>query len=144
MAIKKGSKVKVDYEGTFDDGEVFDSSKHGDHSHPLEFTAGEGQVIKGFDDAVIGMEKDQEKKIKIKPAEAYGDVNPQLMQKIPRDKIAPDQKVEVGMMVGIGTPDGQQFPAKVAEVTDSEITLDLNHPLAGKNLNFKIKVIDYS
>lgn len=144
MAIKKGNKVKADYTGTFDDGEVFDSSTHGDHSHPLEFTAGEGQVIKGFDDAVIGMEKGQEKNIKIKPLEAYGDVNPQLMQKIPRDKIAPGQEVKPGMIVGIGTPDGQQFPAKIAEVTDTQITLDLNHPLAGKTLNFKIKIIDYS
>jgi FKBP-type peptidyl-prolyl cis-trans isomerase 2 len=144
MPITKGSKVKVDYEGTFDDGSVFDSSTHGDHSHPLEFEAGSGQVIKGFDDAVIGMEKGQEKTIKLKPEQAYGYVNAQMVQKIPREKIPKDQKIEAGMMVALGTPDGHQIPARITEVTDEFITIDLNHPLAGKNLNFKIKVVDYS
>jgi FKBP-type peptidyl-prolyl cis-trans isomerase 2 len=144
MPITKGSKVKVDYEGTFDDGSVFDSSKHGDHSHPLEFEAGSGQVIKGFDDAVIGMEKGQEKTIKLKPEQAYGYVNAQMVQKIPREKVPKDQDIKAGMMVALGTPDGHQIPARIAEVTDEFITIDLNHPLAGKNLNFKIKVVEYS
>jgi FKBP-type peptidyl-prolyl cis-trans isomerase 2 len=144
MPITKGSKVKVDYEGTFDDGSVFDSSTHGDHSHPLEFEAGSGQVIKGFDDAVIGMEKGQEKTIKLKPEQAYGYVNAQMVQKIPREKVPKDQDIKAGMMVALGTPDGHQIPARITEVTDEFITIDLNHPLAGKNLNFKIKVVEYS
>lgn len=144
MPIKKGDKVKIDYTGTFDDGTVFDSSTHGDHSDPIEFEIGSGQVIKGFDNAIIGMEKNQEKTIKLKPEEAYGYVNPQLIQKIPREKIPKDQNVQPGMIVGLGTPDGRQMQARITEVTDQYITLDLNHPLAGKNLNFKIKVVDFT
>ncbi len=142
MVIKKGDKVKVDYEGTFDDGTVFDSSKHGDHSHPLEFEIGAGKVIKGFDDAITGMEKGEEKTIKLTPEQAYGHPNPQMVQKVPRDKLPKEPEPKPGMMLAFATPDGKQFPAVIKEVNDTEITIDLNHPLAGKNLNFKIKVIE--
>ncbi len=144
MAIKKGDKVKVDYTGTLEDGTVFDSSTHGDHSHPLEFEVGSGQLIKGFDEAVIGMEKGQEKDVKIQPSEAYGESKSEMMKKIPRDKLPKDQEPKAGMVIGLATPDGKQFPARITEVTDKEITIDLNHPLAGKVLNFKIKVVDIS
>ncbi len=140
--IKKGDKIKVDYEGKFDDGTVFDSSKHGEHSHPLEFEVGNNQVIKGFDEAVVGMEKGEEKKVTINPKDAYGDVNPQLTKKVPRDKMPKDQEIKPGIMLKLGTPDGKQFPAKITEVTDKEITIDLNHPLAGKTLHFTIKVVE--
>jgi len=141
MPIKKGDKIKVDYTGTFDDGTVFDTSEG---KQPLEFEAGAGKVIKGFDEAVIGMEKDEEKEIKIEPKEAYGDINPQMVQKIPRDKLPPGQEPKPGMMLGLGTPDGKQMPARITEVNEKEITIDLNHPLAGKTLNFKIKIIEIS
>lgn len=141
MSVKKGDKVKVEYTGTLDDGTVFDSSKHGEHSHPLEFEVGAGKIIKGFDEAVIGMEKGDEKDIKLKPEEAYGQPNPQLVQKVPRDKLPPGQEPKQGMILGLATPDGKQVPAIIKEVTDKEITIDLNHPLAGKNLNFKIKLV---
>lgn len=142
MAVKKGDKIKVEYEGKLDDGTVFDSSKHGEHSHPIEFEVGAGQVIKGFDEAVIGMEKEGEKEIKLRSEEAYGQPNPQLIQKIPRDKLPPGQEPKVGMVLGLRTPEGKQIPARITEVNDKEATIDLNHPLAGKNLNFKIKVVD--
>ncbi|MCK4521880.1 MAG: peptidylprolyl isomerase [Nanoarchaeota archaeon] len=140
MAIKKGDKVKVEYTGTLDDGTVFDTSEG---KQPLEFEAGAGQLIKGFDEAIMGMEKGEEKEIKLTPEKAYGDHNPELIKKIPRDKIpVPEGKeIKPGMMLALGTPDGKQIPAKITEVTDKEITIDLNHPLAGKNLNFKVKVI---
>jgi len=144
MAIKKGDKIKVDYEGKLDDGTIFDSSKHGDHSHPLEFEVGSGQIIKGFDDAVVGMNKGEEKDIKIKPTEAYGNHNPKLVKKIPRGEFPKDKKLEPEMALVIKAPDGNQFPVKITGVTDKEITIDLNHPLTGKNLNFKIKIIDIS
>ncbi len=144
MAIKKGDKVKVDYEGTFDDGTVFDSSKHGDHSHPLEFEVGAGKVVQGFDDAVVGMEKDEEKTFKLTPEQSYGQPNPQLMQKVPRDKLPKEPEPKPGMMLMFATPEGKQFPAKIVEISDTEITVDLNHPLAGKNLNFKIKILEVS
>lgn len=141
MPVKKGDKVKVDYTGTFDDGTVFDSSTHGDHSHPLEFEAGAGMVIKGFDDAVIGMEKGDEKEIHLEPKDAYGDPNPQLVQKVPRDQL-PEQELKAGMTLAMKTPEGQQIPITIKEVNDKEATLDMNHPLAGKKLNFKIKLVE--
>jgi len=142
MPIKKGDKVKVEYTGTFDDGTVFDSSEK--HGKPLEFTAGEGKVIKGFDNAVIGMEKGEEKEIKISPQDAYGEHKPELIKKIPRDKIPKEPEPKPGMMLAVNTPDGKQFPALIKEVNDKEVTIDLNHPLAGKNLNFKFKLVDVS
>lgn len=143
MAIKKGDKVKVNYVGTYDDGTVFDSSKHGDHNHPIEFVVGEGHVIKGFEDAILGMEKEEEKTIRLKPEDAYGEHNDKLIKKISRKSLPADQKPEKGMQIILSTPEGQKFPAQITEVTDDDITIDLNHPLAGKNLNFKITVVDY-
>jgi FKBP-type peptidyl-prolyl cis-trans isomerase 2 len=136
--VKKGDKVKIDYTGTLDDGTVFDTSKGKD---PLEFEAGSGMVIPGFDKAIIGMKKGEEKEINIPCKEAYGEPNPNAVQKIPRDKLPQDQEPKVGMMLGIGLPNGQQMPAKITKVTAKEITIDVNHPLAGKDLNFKLKVV---
>tara|TARA_Y100000310_G_C20618956_1_gene782214 strand:+ start:966 stop:1409 length:444 start_codon:yes stop_codon:yes gene_type:complete len=142
MKIKKGDKIKADYEGKLDNGEVFDSSTHGDHSHPIEFTVGEGQVIKGFDDAVVGMEKGEEKEFTIKSEGAYGERKEELKQKIPRDKLPQDQDPKEGMVLMIGNPEtGQQFPTKILAVDDKEVTIDMNHPLAGKDLTFKIKIV---
>jgi FKBP-type peptidyl-prolyl cis-trans isomerase 2 len=139
MEIKNGSKVKVHYVGTLDDGTVFDSSK--ERNEPLSFTAGSGQLIKGFDDAVMGMKKGDEKKIKIESKDAYGDIKQEMKKKIPREKL-PEGEVKVGMMLGITLPDGNQIPAKICEVDEKEVTIDLNHPLAGKNLNFEISIIE--
>lgn len=138
--IKKGDKISVDYTGTLDDGTMFDSSKHGDHSHPLEFEVGSGQIIKGFDDAVLGMSVGQEKDIHLLPKDAYGDPTPQLMQKIPKQHLPPGFEPKKGLMLVLSAPDGQQIPAKIIEISEKDITMDLNHPLAGKNLNFKIKI----
>lgn len=142
MPIKKGDKIKVEYTGTLDDGTVFDSSEK--HGKPLEFEVGSGQIIKGFDEAVIGMEKGQEKEIKLTPDQAYGQPNPDLVKKVPKDKLPKEPEPKAGMMMVVGTPDGKQLPAKIVEIGENEISLDLNHPLAGKNLNFKIKVVDIS
>ncbi len=140
MPVKKGDKVKVEYTGTFEEGKVFDSSKS--HGKPLEFVAGGGQVVPGFDNAVIGMEKGDEKDVKIQPSEAYGDPNPDLVKKLPREQFPKDIKLKPGLMLGLMQPGIGQMPAKVVAVNDNEVTLDLNHPLVGKVLNFKIKVVD--
>jgi len=140
MIVKKGNKVKVDYTGTFDDGVVFDASEK--HGQPLEFEVGTGQVIKGFDDAVLGMKKGEEKKIVISAAEAYGEVRRELHKKVPRAQLPQDQEPKVGMILAVGLPNGQQFPARIVEVTKEDVTIDLNHPLAGKTLHFKIKVAE--
>ena len=139
MTIKKGDKVKVEYTGTLEDGTVFDSSEK--HGQPLEFEAGAGMVIKGFDQAVIGMKKGEEKEVTIKPEDAYGPVNPQMVQKIPKEKLPEGQKYEAGMMLMMQLQTGQQLPVKIVEVGKTEVTLDLNHPLAGKTLKFKIKIV---
>lgn len=142
MSIKKGDKIKVDYEGRFESGEVFDSSRHGEHSHPIEFTAGSSQVIAGFDEAVIGMNVDEEKEFKINAKEAYGECRPDMIKEIPRSSLPQDQEPKQGMVLVIGTPDGHQIPARISEVSKESIKIDLNHPLAGKNLIFKIKIAE--
>ena len=140
MAVKNGDTIKIDYTGTLEDGSVFDRSSN--HGAPLEFEVGSGKIIKGFDTAVVGMEKDEEKEITLQPADAYGDIKPELVKKIPKEQLPKEQEPKVGMVLGVGLPNGQQIPAKITEVTDAEVTVDLNHPLAGKVLNFKIKVVE--
>ncbi len=140
MSVEKGDLVRVEYEGTLDDGTVFDSSKHGDHSHPLEFVVGSGQVIAGFDEAVLGMEQEQEKTFTIDPANAYGEHDSSLIRDIPRSAFG-GQEVQPGMTLAAQTPQGGQLLATVVEVKEEVIVIDLNHPLAGKHLTFKIKVI---
>lgn len=137
MAIEKGSKIKVEYEGKFESGEVFDSSSA--HGKPLEFTAGAGMVVPGFDSAVMGLEVGEEKTVTLKPEEAYGMPDERAIQKVPKDKFPAEAKV--GMMIGVPLPNGQQIPAKITEITDDEVTIDMNHPMAGKTLVFWIKVV---
>ena len=139
MTVKKGDKVKVEYEGKLEDGTVFDSSEK--HGKPLEFEVGANQMIKGFDEAMVGMKKDEEKEIDLKPEEAYGTVNPDMVKKIPREQFPKEHEPKAGMVLLLGTPEGGQFPVKVVGVTDKEVELDLNHPLAGKKLHFKVKVV---
>jgi len=139
MPVEKGNTIKVDYTGTLDDGTVFDTSEG---KQPLEFEVGAGKIIKGFDNAVMGMEKGEEKEIKLGPADAYGEPNPELVKKVPRASLPQDQEPKQGMMLLLKAPDGRQIPAKIMGVTDAEVSIDLNHPLAGKTLNFKIKVVD--
>ena len=140
MAVEKGSKVKVEYTGTLEDGTEFDSSvKHG---KPIEFEAGSGQMIKGFDDAIIGMEVNEEKEITLKPEEAYGNPNPQMVKEVPREQLPKEEEPKEGMMLMVGLPNGAQIPAKIAEVGEETVKIDLNHPLAGKTLHFKLKVVE--
>ncbi len=140
--VKKGNKVKLDYEGSLDSGEIFDSSKHGDHSHPLEFEVGSGKVIPGFDKAVIGMKKDEEKTFVIEAKDAYGEPQKELIQDVPKSSLPQDQELKAGIILMAGTPDGNQFPVRIAEVGKDTVKIDLNHPLAGKNLHFKIKILE--
>jgi len=141
MAVEKGNTVKVNYTGTLEDGTVFDSSEK--HGQPLEFEAGSGQVIKGFDDAVIGMEKGETKKVALKPSEAYGEPKPELTQKIPKDKIPKEVEAKEGTQLVMQLPQGQQIPARITEVGEKDITVDLNHPLAGKTLTFELTLESY-
>ncbi|KXS40933.1 peptidylprolyl isomerase [Methanolobus zinderi] len=140
MSIKDGDTIKIDYTGKLDDGSVFDSSEK--HGEPLEFTVGEGQVISGFEEAVRGMDEGDEKEFRIEPSEAYGEYNENLSQQVPKDAIQANMDIQEGMMILVRTPDGREMPAKVTRMGDEEITLDMNHPLAGKALNFNIKIVE--
>jgi len=137
--VKSGDKVKVDYTGSFDDGKVFDSSEK--HGAPLEFECGKGLVIPGFENAILGMKVGKEKTVHLDPKDAYGDHNPQLIKKVPREQLPKDQEPKAGMILMISLPNGAQFPARLTAVEEKEVTLDLNHPLAGKCLNFKFKIV---
>ncbi|MEM3587003.1 MAG: peptidylprolyl isomerase [Candidatus Jordarchaeaceae archaeon] len=137
MPVKKGNKVRVEYVASLDDGTVFDSSEG---KRPLEFEVGSGQVIKAIDQAVIGMEKGEEKEIKVEPKDAFGDRVPELIKKVPRNKLP--EEAEEGMMLRFITPEGVQIPGQIIELTENDATIDFNHPLAGLELNFKIKVTE--
>jgi peptidylprolyl isomerase len=140
MVIKKGDVVKVEYEGRFPEGEVFDSTeRHG--GEPIEFQAGSGMLVSGFEEAVIGMNSGEEKEVTLGPESAYGEVNSEYVQKVPKTGFPPEAKE--GMMIGIPMPTGQQIPALIKEIGETEVTLDMNHPLAGKTLIFKIKVVSF-
>jgi peptidylprolyl isomerase len=140
MKVEKNKLVTIEYEGKFEDGEVFDSSEK--HGKPLDFVTGVGMVVPGFDNAVIGMEKGEEKEVTIEPKDGYGEYNEELKKDIPRNMLPPDQEPKKGMMLGMQTPDGRQIPAMIKEVTKDKIIIDVNHPLAGKKLLFKIKVLE--
>jgi peptidylprolyl isomerase len=140
MAVaNKGNKVKVHYTGKLNDGTVFDSSEN---REPLEFVLGEGNMIQGFDAAVEGMELGSQKSVVIPSVEAYGDKRDDMMVDIPIDQVPADIKPEVGMDLSIQNQEGQPMPVKVVNVDDKKITLDANHPLAGQDLNFDIKLVE--
>jgi peptidylprolyl isomerase len=142
VGVKEGNKIKVEYTGSLDDGTVFDSSEK--HGQPLEFEVGKKQVIPGFEKAVIGMKKGEEKEVKINAADAYGEPNPEAVQKVPKEKMPTRQELKEGMLLVMNLPNGMKVPAKIVKVEDKEVTIDFNHPLAGKDLNFKIKVVEIS
>jgi peptidylprolyl isomerase len=134
-----GNIVKVDYTGKLDDGTVFDSSEG---REPLEFTLGEGQVIPGFDQGVAGMELGEQKTITIPAERAYGPRLEDLVAELDKDSFPPDMELSVGDMLHLQQPDGQAIAATVAEIKDGSVVLDANHPLAGQNLTFDVKLVE--
>ncbi|KEO72431.1 FKBP-type peptidyl-prolyl cis-trans isomerase [Anditalea andensis] len=135
----KGNTVKVHYTGKLKDGTIFDSSES---REPLEFTLGDGNMIKGFDAAVHGMNIGEDKSITIPSEEAYGEKKDEMMVDIPRTQVPADINPEVGMDLSIQNQEGQPMPVKVVHVDDEKITLDANHPLAGQDLIFDIKLVE--
>lgn len=137
--VKSGDTVRIHYTGTLTDGTTFDSSEGRD---PLEFVVGSGQIIPGLDKAMPGMAVGEKKVVEIPCAEAYGDMNPENRQAVPREQIPAEIPVEVGLQLQMQTPDGQAVPVTVAEVTDAEVILDANHMLAGKDLTFAVELVE--
>lgn len=130
--------MKIEYTGTLDDGTVFDTSA--EYGKPLEFEVGGGQVIKGFEDALLGMNEGDEKEFSVEPSDAYGIHDPTLIQKVPREIFPADADLTPGLLFEAGLPTGEKVPATITAIKDNIISVDLNHPLAGKKLNFKIKL----
>jgi FKBP-type peptidyl-prolyl cis-trans isomerase 2 len=142
MKIEKGNKVKVHYVGTLNDGEEFDNSyKRGE---PIEFTVGQGQMIKGFDNGVLDLEVGDKKTLNLSPEDAYGLVDERAHIPVERSNFPPDFKFEIGEMVQGRTQQGMPINAKILEISDNEVLLDMNHPLAGKSLNFDVEVMEIS
>ncbi|MBN1567852.1 MAG: peptidylprolyl isomerase [Acidobacteria bacterium] len=139
--VENGNYISVEYTGTLGNGEVFDSS-HG--RRPLEVHMGAGKMIKGFEDQLMGMALNEKKMFTLSPEDAYGQRNENLMQPVPRSEIPPDMNVEVGMIIGLTTSDGHRVPARIAQLDDTQLILDLNHPLAGESLTFEIEVVGIS
>lgn len=134
---KSGDTIRIHYKGTLASGEVFDSSEGRD---PLEFTLGSGMIIKGLDDAIYGMIVGEKKVANIPCADAYGEVHPQARQAVPRSEFPDDIPAEVGTQLQMQSPEGQVIPVKIVEVTETKITLDANHPLAGEDLTFDFEI----
>jgi peptidylprolyl isomerase len=139
--VEKGMYVSVDYKGTLESGEVFDSS-HG--RQPLEVEIGAGQLITGFEKQLMGMATNDKKKFTIEPEEAYGQRHEHLRQSFPRTDVPPEMDLQVGTTVNLQDPKGRQIPAQIVDLDDEKVTLDMNHPLAGETLTFEIEVVGIS
>lgn len=138
--VKKGDKVKVEYVGKLEDGTIFDSSEI--QKAPLEFVVGSGELIKGFEQGIIGMKVGEEKEIKLSPEAAYGPHRSELVKDMPKDCFPQDQDIQVGMVFMISLQDGREIPVKISNVSEETITVDINHPLAGKTLIFTVKLVN--
>ncbi|MFC1946669.1 peptidylprolyl isomerase [Chloroflexota bacterium] len=137
--MEAGDNIKVHYTGTLDDGTVFDSSEG---REPLEFTAGAGQMIKGFDAAVIGMKVGELKTVTIPAEDAYGLHDDELILTFPKDELPEGMDPKVNDRLAFTQSDGRQVPVVVTEVTDEVVIVDANHELAGKDLTFEIELVE--
>ncbi|MGC9327900.1 MAG: FKBP-type peptidyl-prolyl cis-trans isomerase [Candidatus Hinthialibacter sp.] len=136
---KLGDVVKVHYKGTLEDGAVFDTSENMD---PLEFTLGEGEVIPGFENAVLGMNEGENKTVTIPPDQAYGDSDQELILNVARADLPPQIVPEIGMVLKATGEDGAVSHIVISDMDEDSVTLDGNHPLAGQVLNFEIELVE--
>jgi peptidylprolyl isomerase len=138
-AIKAGDTIKVNYTGKLDNGVVFDSSEG---REPLKFTVGTGQLIKGFDQAVIEMTVGDKKTVTILPEDGYGPRDENNIVELPRDTVPEDMELTIGMQLHLSDPNGNPVPAVVAEIGEDVIKMDINHILAGKTIIFDIEIVE--
>ncbi len=138
MGAKEGDNVKLHYTAKFDNGITFDTSEGQD---PVEFKVGANQIIEGVEEAVIGLDAGDKKVVSIEPEKGYGQHEDDLIREAPKD-ILGDQDVQNGEVIQLQTAEGEVIPAQVVDTNDESVTFDLNHPLAGKILNFEIEVIN--
>jgi peptidylprolyl isomerase len=138
---ESGATVKVHYTGRLDDGTVFDSSRD---REPLEFTLGKGWLIKGFEDAVLEMSAGETKTVRVPSDEAYGSHREELMLRVDRTHFPPSIEPREGLILNLRQPDGGIMEVAITEVSEDSVTLDANHPLAGKDLIFEIEMMEVS
>lgn len=139
--LEDGQVVNVHYRGRLEDGTVFDSSEG---REPLEFTLGANQVIVGFEAAVRALSIGETSETTIPPEKAYGERKPDLIMQIPPNQFPPDMSPEVGMQIGLQSPQGQAIPAMIVAVDRDAVTIDANSPLAGKTLIFELTLVSVS
>ncbi len=139
--IEAGKTVKVHYKGTLNDGTVFDSSEG---RGPIEFEIGTGTVIPGFETTVTEMAVDETTSVTIPCAEAYGEINENMVGQIPRTNLPDDIEPEAGMVLSMQSPDGEEMPVRVIDLDEEHVTLDANHPLAGQDLTFELTLLEIS
>ena len=137
VVVAKGKTVTFDYTLTVD-GTVVDSSQG---KKPLEYVHGEGKLIPGLEKALEGLKVGEEKKVVVPPDQGYGQIDPKAVQEVDKSLMPKDPPVAVGMMMEMTDPNGNTFPAKVKEIKDKTVMMDFNHPLAGKELIFQIKIV---
>jgi len=140
MKVEKGNNVKVHYTGTLEDGQEFDSSRK--RGETLNFTVGTGQMIPGFDSAVEGMTVGEIKDVTLDPTQAYGNRTEDAVMPVSRKNFPDDFVVEIGAMVQGSTAQGMPVQAVIMGEDEENIILDMNHPLAGKSLNFNIELVE--
>jgi peptidylprolyl isomerase len=136
--VENGKYVQIQYTGTFDNGEIFDSNVGQD---ALEFLVGSGAVINGLDQGVVGMKIEDEKDITVAPEQGYGDYNADFIVTLPLAEMKTNFNPEPGMIISIQMENGALIPARITDVNEANVILDLNHPLAGKTLHFKVKIL---
>ncbi len=137
--VKKGDTIQVHYTGKFEDGKEFDSSLN---RQPLQFEVGAGRVIKGFEDAVIGLQAGEKKTVTVSAEDAYGSFDENLLIEIPKKNVPEGVTPEVGMRLQLVNQQGQAAHVVVTEILDKTVRLDANHPLAGKTLVFDLEVLE--
>lgn len=136
---RNGDTVRVHYTGRLEDGTVFDASTGQD---PLEFTIGQGQIIPAFEQALIGMNLDESKTIHIPAEDAYGPHREEMVLVVDRARFPAHIQPEIGLLLSLRQPDGRTVDVAVTAVSESSVTLDANHPLAGKDLTFHIQLVE--
>ena len=134
-----GDRVKINFTGKLEDGSVFANTAD---SEPLEFQLGEGNIIPGIENAVEGMNVGESKTVKVPPEQSYGQRHDELVEVVGRDKFPKDVEPQVGQKFEVSQQEGQPMVVRVVDVSEQTVTLDGNHPLAGRDLTFELELIE--
>ncbi|MEQ8604770.1 MAG: peptidylprolyl isomerase [Marivibrio sp.] len=138
-AAKEGDTVKIHYTGTLDDGTQFDSSRE---REPIEFKIGGGEILPGVEGAVVGLEPGGTNKVTLPAEDAYGERRDDMIQEIDRTVLPQEVEPQVGLQLQAQSPNGQPLLLTITEVGDEKVTVDANHPLAGKDLTFDVELVE--